>query len=192
MFLLPWQKYGRLVLKTIVVLVFVVLYGFQTRSGYLHDSYQYPKTKGLPGLSGLYNVSEFKINQQSVPYSTIDPKRWQDVVFEKWNTISIRSNRPVLLDSTNTDRISTDDKERTYELEGSASRHYYSYDADTVNQILLLHNRNKNYKDEIKSQTQTVVSLGQFSQSIALNNDDVKQVDSEESSTPKMARETKD
>lgn len=149
LFSLPWQKYGRLLLKTFVVLVFVVLYGFQTRSGYLHDSYQYPKTKGLPGLSGLYNVSEFKINQQSVPYSPTDPTRWQDVVFEKWNTISIRSNRPVLLDSTNTDRISTDDKDRTYELEGSAGRHYYSYDADTVNQILLLHNRNKNYKDEI-------------------------------------------
>lgn len=148
LFSLPWQKYGRLLLKTVVVLVFVVLYGFQTRSGYLHDSYQYPKTKGLPGLSGLYNVSEFKINQQSVPYSTIDSTRWQDVVFEKWNTISIRSNRPVILDSTNTDYISTNDKDRTYELEGSSGRHYYSYDADTVNQILLLHNRNKNYKDE--------------------------------------------
>ncbi len=148
LFSLPWQKYGRIALKTAVILIFVVLYGFQTRSGYLHDSYQFPKAKGIPGLSGLYNVSEFRINSQSVPYSPTDSLRWQDVVFEKWNTISIRSNRPVILDSTNTDIISPDDKDRTYELEGSAGRHYYSYDADTVNQTLLLHNRNKNYKDE--------------------------------------------
>jgi hypothetical protein len=125
-----------------------VLYGFQTRSGYLHDSYQFPKTKGLPGLSGLYNVSEFKVNQQSVPYSPTNSARWQDVVFEKWNTISIRSNRSVILNSTNTDYIAQDDEDRTYELEGSAGRHYYSYDADTVNHILLLRNRNKHYKDE--------------------------------------------
>lgn len=147
-FTLPWQKYGRLTLKTAVIFVFVILYGFRTRSGYIHDPYQYPQEPGLPGFAGLYNVSEFKLNQQSIPYSLTDPRRWQDVVFEKWNTISIRSNRPVILDSTNTDRISRNDADRSYELQGSGSRHYYSYEVDSVNQTLLLRNRNKNYPGE--------------------------------------------
>lgn len=147
-FTVPWQKYARLTLKVGVILFFVVLYGFKTRSGYHDDPYQYPQAKGLEGWEGIYNVREFTINDQSVPYSPGDPQRWKDVVFEKWNTISIRSNRPVILDSTNTDHIYTDDVARTYELEGSAGRHYYSYDVDPAKQELVLHNRNKNYKGE--------------------------------------------
>lgn len=162
LFLLPWQKYGRLFLKSAFIFVFILLYGFKTRSGYLHDPYQYPKTKGLPGFSGLYDVSEFKRNQQSVPYSPTDSTRWQDVVFEEWNTISIRSNRPVVPDSTNTDRISAKDNDRRYELEGSASRHYYSYEADTVNQKLLLRNRNRHYAHETLQLNYTKTNNGQL------------------------------
>ena len=33
-------------------------------------------------------------------------------------------------------------------MEGTAGRHYYSYETDTVNQVLTLHNRNKNYAGE--------------------------------------------
>jgi hypothetical protein len=145
---LRWQKYARLTLKAGVVLFFVVLYGFKTGAGYYNDSYQYPRAKGLDGWAGIYNVSEFRINDQTVPYSLTDPQRWKDVVFEEWNTISIRSNRPVLLDSTNVDHIYSNDADRIYELEGSAGRHYYSYDVDAANQLLVLHNRNKNYKGE--------------------------------------------
>ena len=147
-FLLPWQKNGRLILKGLFILFFAGIYGFKTSPASQDGSYQYPKTKGLPGISGIYNVAGFVVNKDSIGYSKTDPKRWQDVVFEKWNTISIRSNRPVIIDSTNVDRIYTDDENRRYELEGSAGRHYYSYDADTVNHVLTLHNRNKNYKDE--------------------------------------------
>jgi hypothetical protein len=143
----PVFKYGRLVSKSLFVFFFVFLYGSKVRAAY-NNPYQYPAAKGLIGKEGIYNVAEFKINQQELPYSATDPNRWQDVVFEKWNTISIRSNRPVLLDSSNTDHIPAKDEERIYELEGSGRRHYYNYAADTVNHVLTLNNRNPNYPGE--------------------------------------------
>jgi len=81
-------------------------------------------------------------------YSKTDPVRWQDVVFEKWATLSIRSNRPVVLDSNAVERPELRDNERTYELEGSAGRHYYSYVTDTVNHVLTLHNKNPHSSGE--------------------------------------------
>jgi hypothetical protein len=69
-------------------------------------------------------------------------------VFEKWNTISIRSNRPVIIDSNNTERITAPEYDRTYELEGAAGRHYYSYQPDTVNYTLVLQNKNKHHQSE--------------------------------------------
>jgi hypothetical protein len=143
-----WQYRGRLVLKTVFIFFFVIFYGFKTRSGYSKDPYQFPVTKGLNGASGLYNVSFFRINKDTLAYSKTDSVRWQDLVFEKWATLSIRSNRPVILDSNNIERPELRDYARTYELEGSAGRHYYSYETDTVNHVLTLHNKNPHYSGE--------------------------------------------
>lgn len=145
---LPWQQYGRVALKTVFVLFFVILYGFKTSDGYADSTYQYPQTKGLPGVTGIYNVTTFQLNKDTIAFSPNDPVRWQDVVFESWNTISIRSNRPVLIDSNNVDRIHSADADRRYELEGSAARHYYSYTIDSAQQILTLENRNPHYAGE--------------------------------------------
>jgi hypothetical protein len=144
----PLLKYGSLLLKTIVWLFFVVLYGTQAYAAAHHDPYQYPGSPGLAKVSGIYNVREFRINHELLPYSDTDSIRWQDVVFEKWATISIRSRRRVIPDSTNTDHIYTADKDRTFELEGSAARHYYSYQTDTAHQLLTLQNRNKHHREE--------------------------------------------
>ena len=70
----------------------------------------------------------------------------KDVVFEKWATISIRSNRPVLIDSLNYERIFTNDQDRNYELAGTGGRHYYAYQLDTTNHALVLANKNFHYK----------------------------------------------
>jgi hypothetical protein len=144
-FSVKWLHYGRLGLKTFFIFFFVILFGFKTKNGYLHDPYQYPKTKGLAKASGLYNVAEFRINDQTLPYSPIDPVRWKDVVFEDWATLSIRSNRSVIIDSTNVEEINEKDQDRVYEFIGSAGRHYYSYQLDEKESVLHLENRNKNY-----------------------------------------------
>ena len=141
-------RYVRLALKTVFIFFFVILYGFKTRSGYEKDPYQFPLTKGLRGAAGIYNVSQFIVGKDTIAYSKTDSTRWQDVVFEKWATLSIRSNRPVVLDSDNVERPELTSDARTYELEGSAGRHYYRYTVDTVDHLLTLQNKNPHYSDE--------------------------------------------
>lgn len=145
---IQWQRYARLLTKAAFIFFFVLLYSFKTATGYKRDPYQLPTTKGISTLTGLYNVSEFSINQDTLVYSQTDGVRWQDVVFETWNTVSIRSNRPVIIDSNNTERITAAASERTYELEGTAGRHYYSYEADSINHVLVLTNKNPHYAGE--------------------------------------------
>jgi hypothetical protein len=139
---LPWQKTARIVLKSAFILLFVCLYGFKTYSGYREGSYQYPTRAGLPGTEGAYLVSSFRAGNQEIPFSDIDPVRWKGVVFEKWNTLSIESNRPVVRTDVNTEEIYDNDEARDYEFTGTQGRHYYSYEADTVQHQLLLKNRN--------------------------------------------------
>jgi hypothetical protein len=142
------QRYARLALKAFVLFFFVFLYGFKTRSGYKHDPYQFPVTAGLPNAAGVYNVTEFVKGKDTLAYSRTDSTRWQDVVFEKWSTLSIRSNRSVALDSNNIDRPELTGDARSYELEGAAGRHYYSYSVDTVSHVLQLQNKNPHYGNE--------------------------------------------
>ena len=143
-----WQKNARLAVKTVIILFFVGIYGYKTYAGQFNDPYQFPQTPGLAHASGVYNVSEFKINNQVIPYSTTDPIRWKDVVFEKWNTISVRSNKPVKIATAGTEEISLDDKDRNYEFAGTAGRHYYTYSIDSVNHVLSLQNRNVNHAED--------------------------------------------
>ena len=135
------KRYGRLALKTAFLLFFVVIYGVKTGSGAKHDPFQYPAGKGLPAISGLYNVAAFVVNGDTIPYSLTDPLRWRNVVFEEWNTISIRSNTPAPIDSNNRHIVSRNNTERLYEIEGTNGRHYYSYTVDTVQHLLSLQNR---------------------------------------------------
>ncbi|WP_229310989.1 DoxX family protein [Larkinella soli] len=135
-------------LKAAFVLFFVGFYGYKVYAGYREGTYQFPQKPGLADAAGLYNVSEFRINGQTLPYSLTDPVRWQDVVFEKWATISIRSNRPVTLDRTNVEVIHRNDADRNYEYAGSAGRQYYAYDIDPQQSVLTLENRNRNQPAE--------------------------------------------
>ena len=143
-----WQKIGRIALKSAFVFFFVALYGFKTYSGYNKGQYQFPTKAGLPNTEGVYDVSEFRLKNETIPYSKTDPNRWQDVVFEKWNTISIKSNRPVILETAKTEEIYKDDADRKYELANTQGRHYYSYDVDAAKQTLTLKNRNSNHAKE--------------------------------------------
>ena len=143
-----WQRYGRLTLKSAFVLFAVVVYGYKTYAAYRIGPYQFPKTPGLAGAAGIYDVAEFKLAGQLLPYSKTDSVRWQDVVFETWNTISIKSNRPVLLDRMETEQIHSADTDRTYEEAGSVGRRYYRYQVDSAQHVLTLKNRNPNYPTE--------------------------------------------
>jgi hypothetical protein len=142
-----WVKKTRTILKGAFVF-FVLLFGYKTYSNYKNDPYLIPKTPGLAGAYGYYNVKEFKLNNQSIPYSLTDTNRWQNVVFEKWATLSVKIAGPVKLDISNWDGVREDDIDRNYEEAGVGDRRYFTYKADTVNHTLLLQNKNPNYKED--------------------------------------------
>jgi hypothetical protein len=129
-------------------LVFVVVFAYKVFDNYTNDPYKIPHTPGLRNAYGYYGVKEFILNKDTIPYSKTDPNRWQDVVFEKWSTLTIRDNRPVLIDKTSGEAAHEKDIDRNYELAGFAGRHYYYYEADTVRHTLALQNKNKDLHDE--------------------------------------------
>jgi hypothetical protein len=108
---------------TIVFPLFIVLYGFLAYGSYRSDRWPYPASKGIAGAEGYYDVSHFALNGTELPYSFTDTIRWQNVVFEKWNTISVRINKPLTPD-LNGPFIHT---VRDYESEGNGGRIFYTY-----------------------------------------------------------------
>ena len=137
----------RNVLRTGVA-VFIALLAFATYTNFTHTPYKIPSTPGLKGAYGFYNVREFRFNNQPIPYSTTDSNRWQNVIFEKWATTSIKIARPVKIDVSNGDAYHKADIDRNYESAGVGGRHYYAYEADTVHQSLVFRNKNKNHAGE--------------------------------------------
>lgn len=128
--------------KAAFILLFVGLYGVKAYAAYQSGAYHYPTAPGLPQAAGLYNVREFWLAGQLHPYSATDPDRWQDVVFEKWATLSIRTSRPGKVDASNTEEIPAQDPESRYEFAGAAGRQYYGYTRQPNAQHLTLRNRN--------------------------------------------------
>lgn len=143
------KKLGKIrwVLKGLAVL-FIVVLGFSTYANYKYHPYKIPKTAGLKGSYGYYNVREFRLNNQILPYSRTDTNRWQNVVFEKWATISIQTVKPVKLDISTADGFHVHDIDRNYESAGVGGRFYYAYTTDTAKHQLELKNKNKHYKNE--------------------------------------------
>lgn len=148
-------KWGRAIhvraksgLKLAFAVVFIALYGIRSYAVYADGSLYYPQTAGLEGAEGVYNASLYVQNKDTIDYAPHHPHRWKDVVFEKWNTISIRSNRPVELFEFNGVRLEREDSLRNYEYALVGDRHYYSYQVGEDGNQLLLKNRNPHYADE--------------------------------------------
>ncbi|WP_353132755.1 DoxX family protein [Pseudopedobacter sp.] len=137
----------RIALKAFIA-VFLLVLGATTYANYTKEPYKLPKTTGLSGSYGYYNVREFKLNNQLIPYSRTDSNRWQNVVFEKWATISIKIAKPITLDRSTAEGYYSNDIDRNYESAGVGGRRYFSYDADTVKKKLYLVNKNKNHSEE--------------------------------------------
>lgn len=132
------SKFSRPWLALIPVVVYALLI----------KPYQYPEQPGLTAAAGIYDVREFNYRGQVLPYSLTDTVRWKDVVFEKWATISVRSNKTITPDLTNTEEIYNTDTDRNYELSGNISRQFYAYVIDSAKHVLYLQNKNKHYKDD--------------------------------------------
>lgn len=129
-----WKNTARLVLKGSFIALFIVYRGFGYGNLYASGkSFKLPLDNGLAGTNGLYSVSEFKVNNQTIPSIPGDTTRWQNVVFEKFNSISVKIDKPF--------KLNTKNSIRTTEYYGNIGRYYYGYKADTVNKIFTLSNR---------------------------------------------------
>jgi hypothetical protein len=125
---------------------------------FVYDPYNQPSAPGVKALRGYYNVTDFKINNQSIPFSPLDSVRWQNVFFEKWSTLSFKINMPIPEDISNRMKepeikrfvdnqgfgfnsgAPVRDIDRTYEIFSANQRSFY-YRADTVNRVLYLQDK---------------------------------------------------
>ncbi|WP_255158018.1 hypothetical protein [Siphonobacter sp. BAB-5385] len=140
----PWQQWSRVFLKTGVIGVFVVWFFYLQGVNFLYDPYKQPALKGVSELRGNYNVTEFKINNQVIPYSPLDSVRWQQATFENWTTLTFKVNRPVDLDLSNGGGSPMRDINRTFELTGVAGgQRVFYYEADTLHHVLYLQDKNR-------------------------------------------------
>lgn len=135
-----WPARARRLLKGAVVVFAVVLGGEALHAG-RGGEWRFSDQPGLPGAEGLYNVKEFAINGRTLPYSLVDPVRWQNVVFERWNTVSIRVHRPVAINLATPSIAPASADRRNYEMAGNGGRHFYRYTA-TGDGRLTLQGRN--------------------------------------------------
>lgn len=148
----------RVALK-VVFSLFILIYGTYTFAAYKKDNWPYPNLVNQQSFYGLYNVKEFRLNGTEHPYNSQDKIRWKDVVFEKWNSISIRKNEAVAPDlSIGKVRYA----DRRFEHLGNAGRSFYNYTIDTLKQTITLQNES-NSKDTYQLQYQLVNSQVQLS-----------------------------
>jgi hypothetical protein len=139
----PAYKYARIGLKSLVILIFFGVLTYTEIINFKYDPYKQPATAGLKTLRGNYNVTEFKINGQEIPYNPLDSIRWKEATFEKWTTLTFRVNRPVVVDPSNGGGSPMRDVQRTFEIAGTAGgQRAFHYYADTVEQVLYLQDKN--------------------------------------------------
>lgn len=107
--------------------LFLIFFGIWTYSSWKNSNYPYPKESGIAHIRGLYNVDEFVLNSDTLAYSLTDSIRWQNVVFESWNTFSIKRESDIKANLHKPRIIWQVDSLRNFENIGNAGREFYRY-----------------------------------------------------------------
>jgi hypothetical protein len=143
-----WAKYVRIGLKTATIAVFLVWLFYLQLINFWYDPYKQPSVAGVAELRGNYAVTEFRLNNQVIPYSPLDTVRWQEATFENWTTFTFRVNKPTALDLSNGGGDPQRDINRTFEITGVAGgQRAFHYYADEKNKTLYLQDKYKAIPD---------------------------------------------
>ncbi|HMO62827.1 MAG TPA: hypothetical protein PKC39_10875 [Ferruginibacter sp.] len=134
---LKWRNLSRAAFLLFTLTLFSL-----TLSSYLADSWPYPNTPGLNGAAGFYNVDTFRYNDSTHQYSLTDTVRWRDVVFEKWNVLSVRKNKLATIDFSLPEVKYRNDAARNYQSAGNGARSFYTY-RENDGKIFLTNNNDK-------------------------------------------------
>ena len=139
-----WLKWSRIGLKTGTIFLFLLVLFYLQFVNFRYDPYKQPSVAGLRTLRGSYAVTEFRLNNQRIPYSPLDTLGWHEVEFEKWSSLSFTMNKPTPLDLSNGGGDPQRDVNRTFEVTGVAGgRRVFHYYADTVDKVLYLEDKYK-------------------------------------------------
>lgn len=143
-----WQRYTRIGLKSATIFLFLGVLFYLQLINFLYDPYKQPSVAGVKELRGNYQVTEFRLNDQVIPYSPVDTVRWQEATFENWSTFTYRVNKPHSLDLSNGGGDPQRDVNRTFEITGLAGgQRAFHYYADEVNNVLYLEDKYKPIPD---------------------------------------------
>lgn len=143
-----WIRYTRIGLKSATIFLFLGVLFYLQLINFLYDPYKQPAVAGVKPLRGNYQVTEFRLNDQVIPYSPLDSVRWQEATFENWSTFTYRVNTPHPLDLSNGGGDPQRDVNRTFEITGLAGgQRAFHYYADEVNKVLYLEDKYKPIPD---------------------------------------------
>lgn len=143
-----WQRFARIGLKSFTIFLFLGVLFYLQLINFWYDPYKQPAVAGVKALRGNYQVTEFRLNDQVIPYSPVDTVRWQEATFENWSTFTFRVNKPHPLDLSNGGGDPQRDVNRTFEITGLAGgQRAFHYYADEVNRVLYLEDKYKPVPD---------------------------------------------
>jgi hypothetical protein len=146
--LTPAWQYTRYGAKAATFIIFLGLLFYLQYVNFLYDPYKQPSTKGVSQLRGYYDVTEFRLNGEVIPYSPTDTVRWQEATFENWTTLTFKVNKATPLDLSNGGGDPQRDINRTFEITGTAGgRRAFHYFADTIQRVLYLQDKFKSLPD---------------------------------------------
>ncbi len=129
-----WKRKLRIALKVGFILFFFAFRGYSVGHSFLSGkSYKLPEAAAIPEWQGLYDVGVFKVNNEDTVNAVADSIRWHNVIFERWNTISIKDGRRV--------QMLVNNSVRKTEVHANGGRQYYGYTADTLKRELFLTSR---------------------------------------------------
>ncbi|MBV7530843.1 hypothetical protein [Chitinophaga sp. sic0106] len=138
----------RVSLKSLTIFLFLGVLFYLQLINFLYDPYKQPAVAGVKELRGNYNVTEFRINDQVIPFNPLDTVRWQEATFENWSTFTYRVNKPHPLDLSNGGGDPQRDVNRTFEITGVAGgQRAFHYFADETNHTLYLEDKYKAVPD---------------------------------------------
>jgi hypothetical protein len=131
-------------LKSLTFFLFLILLFWLQYTNFRYDPYKQPAVAGVRTLRGNYIVSEFRINNRTIPFDPLDTSRWQDATFENWSSLTFSVNRRLPLELGNGGGAPQRDIERNFEISGVAGgRRVFHYYADTVDKVLYLEDKYK-------------------------------------------------
>ncbi|MGK4568561.1 hypothetical protein [Flavobacterium sp. 3HN19-14] len=83
-----WMRITRLILK----IIFFALNAFV-----LYDTYEYYAMQDKKGFAeGVYDVQHYIVNNDTIPVLANDSLAWKDIIFDKWQVISVNTTDTIL------------------------------------------------------------------------------------------------